>query len=362
MDNLASSITQQFYLLEQTWFGDVVIMTSISLVSWIAWRIVYARIESLVSKTQNRWDDAIVHSLKSPVSVLIWGWPAMVSIRLILQTYLEGSLNWLKTLEILLGVAIVIWIVLRLITNIEDEVLSKEKHDETTVHAIAKVARLAFIIIGIISVMQSLGLSLSGLLTVGGVGGLIAGLAAKDLLSNFFGGLMIYFDRPFKVGDWVRSPDRQIEGTVERIGWRMTIIRTFDKRPLYVPNSVFSNIIVENPSRMLNRRIYENIGLRYDDTKKVDAIISDVKSMLQNHPEIDTNQTLIVNFNSFGASSLDFFVYTFTKTVNWVRFHEVKQDVLLEIMAIIHKHDAEVAYPTQTLKIDAPDAPFLQNT
>lgn len=68
---------------------------------------------------------------------------------------------------------------------------------------------------------------------------------------------MIYFDRPFKVGDWIRSPDRQIEGTVERIGWRMTIIRTFDKRPLYVPNSVFSSIVVENPSRMLNRRIYE---------------------------------------------------------------------------------------------------------
>lgn len=173
--------------------------------------------------------------------------------------------------------------------------------------------------------------------------------------------MMIYFDRPFKVGDWVRSPDRQIEGTVERIGWRMTIIRTFDKRPLYVPNSVFSNIVVENPSRMLNRRIYENIGLRYDDTKKVDAIITDVKSMLQNHPDIDTSQTLIVNFNAFGASSLDFFVYTFTKTVNWVRFHEVKQDVLLEIMAIIHKHDADVAYPTQTLKIDAPDAPFLQS-
>lgn len=74
MDNLASSITQQFHLLEQSWFGDVVIMTSISFVAWIAWRILYGRIETLASKTTNRWDDAIVHALKTPISALIWGW------------------------------------------------------------------------------------------------------------------------------------------------------------------------------------------------------------------------------------------------------------------------------------------------
>ncbi|MFA0698082.1 mechanosensitive ion channel family protein, partial [Vibrio sp. 10N.222.49.C9] len=82
--------------------------------------------------------------------------------------------------------------------------------------------------------------------------------------------------------------------------------------------------------------------------------IEDVHHMLKNHPDIDANQTLIVNFNTFGASSLDFFVYTFTKTVNWVRFHEVKQDVLLQIMQIIHDNDADVAFPTQTLKLDHP--------
>ncbi len=241
---------------------------------------------------------------------------------------------------------------MRLITNVEDYVLEQKTRDETTVQAIAKVARLFFIVIGVLTVMQAFGLSLSGLLTFGGVGGLIVGLAAKDLLSNFFGGLMIYFDRPFKVGDWIRSPDRKIEGTVERIGWRMTSIRTFDKRPLYVPNSVFSNIVVENPSRMLNRRIFETIGLRYDDAEKVPIIIDAVREMLQNHKDIDTRQTLIVNFDSFGASSLNFFIYTFTKTVNWVRYHEVKQDVLLQVMAIIKEHEADIAFPTQTLKLD----------
>jgi MscS family membrane protein len=199
--------------------------------------------------------------------------------------------------------------------------------------------------------LQTLGFSVSGVLAFGGVGGIAVGFAARDLLANFFGGLMVYLDRPFSVGDWVRSPDRDIEGFVEKIGWRLTIIRTFDKRPLYVPNATFASIAVENPSRMSNRRIYETIGVRYDDVDKVESIVSEVKAMLQNHPAIDTNQTLIVNFNKFAASSLDFFIYTFTKTVVWTEYHEVKQDVLLRIADIIAKHGAEVAFPTSTLHI-----------
>ena len=178
------------------------------------------------------------------------------------------------------------------------------------------------------------------------------GFAAKDLLSNFFGGLMLYLDRPFAVGDWIRSPDKNIEGTVENIGWRLTMIRTFNKRPLYVPNSTFASISVENPSRMTHRRIKETIGVRYDDGSKLEAIIEDVREMLRHHNEIDTRQTLMVNFNSFAPSSLDFFIYTFTKTTNWVKYHRVKQDVLFRIMQIIEQHGAEIAFPTSTLHLN----------
>ncbi|SON53208.1 mechanosensitive ion channel family protein [Vibrio tapetis] len=351
MDALISYLRNDIFLVQQSWFSDVLLITGLSFFIWIAWRIIYARIETLTEKTVNKWDDAVIHALKTPISTLIWCWPAISSIGLILQTYVDSNLNWLGSIQMLFSIAIAVWIVFRLVNNIETEMLEQNRHDETTVQAIAKIARLVFALLGLLSIMQSFGLSLSGLLTFGGVGGLIAGLAAKDLLSNFFGGVMVYFDRPFKVGDWIRSPDRQIEGTVERIGWRMKVIRTFDKRPLYVPNSVFSNIVVENPSRMKNRRILETIGLRYDDSEKVAMIIADVKEMLVNHPDIDAKQTLIVNFNSFGPSSLDFFIYTFTKTVNWVKFHEVKQAILLEVMTIIKKHDADIAYPTQTVNI-----------
>ncbi|CAM3093354.1 mechanosensitive ion channel family protein [Vibrio rarus] len=343
-----------FKFTQNTMLNEIILITTLSLISWIAWKILIGHLENIADKTRIVWDDAVLHGVKTPVSTLIWLWPGTVSLGLVLQRYFNHNFDWLSSLKIILLICIVVWALSRVITNFEHQILERQGRDVTTVQAVAKLIRLMVIIIGILTVMQTLGLSLSGLLTFGGVGGLIAGLAAKDLLSNFFGGMMIYFDRPFKVGDWIRSPDRSIEGTVERIGWRMTKIRTFDKRPIYVPNSVFSSIVVENPSRMTNRRIYETIGLRYSDSEQMETIIEQVLHMLKNHPDIDANQTLMVNFNTFGQSSLDFFVYAFTKTVNWATFHEVKQDVLVQIMHIIHANGADVAFPTQTLQIEPP--------
>ncbi|AUI87767.1 mechanosensitive ion channel protein MscS [Vibrio azureus] len=362
MTSWFSEIQQYILANHQQWSSSVLFITVASFFSWVIWRILCSRLTILFEKTPFKWDDMILAAIKTPVSALIWCWPATVSLGIVLQSELDSQVNWLSTLKLLLVICMLVWAVLRLVSNVEAYILAQKNRDETTVQAIAKVFRLFFIVIGVMTIMQAFGLSLSGLLTFGGVGGLIVGLAAKDLLSNFFGGMMIYFDRPFKVGDWIRSPDRQIEGTVERIGWRMTCIRTFEKRPIYVPNSVFSNIVVENPSRMLNRRIYETIGLRYDDAEKIPLIIDAVREMLKQHDDIDSSQTLIVNFNKFGASSLDFFIYTFTKTVNWVRYHEVKQDVLMKVVAIIKAHDADIAFPTQTIKLEPQEvsAPLVQ--
>ncbi|MCF7362178.1 MULTISPECIES: mechanosensitive ion channel family protein [Vibrio] len=357
MNELLTQLQTSQYL--KGWDNSVIFITLASLIAWVIWRFVYNHLSNISEKTKFHWDDLILHALKTPISTLIWCWPATISLGLLLDDNIQSKFSWLATSKKLMLAAVFIWVLIRLAINIEQYLLQDKSRDETTIQAASKVARLIILTIGLLTVMQTLGVSLRGLLTFGGVGGLIVGLAAKDLLSNFFGGLMIYFDRPFKVGEWIRSPDREIEGTVERIGWRMTIIRTFDKRPLYVPNSVFSNIIVENPSRMKNRRIYETIGLRYQDADKMATIVAQVREMLENHEDIDAQQTLIVNFNAFGASSLDFFIYTFTETINWVRFHEVKQDVMLKVMDIIHQNGADIAYPTRTLMIEPKEAPLF---
>jgi len=141
----------------------------------------------------------------------------------------------------------------------------------------------------------------------------------------------------------------------------VTRIRTFDKRPLYVPNSLFTQIVVENPSRMSNRRIKETFGLRYCDMNQVDGIIKDVREMLEQHPDIDQTQTLIVNFNYFNNSSLDFFIYTFTKTTNWILYHQIKQDVLLKVADIVEQNKAQFAFPTRQLHISSEDSREFAN-
>ena len=253
-------------------------------------------------------------------------------------------------------VLVLAWFLNRLIAGSEEELLREdrgrtESADKATVRATAKLARIVLWVTAGLMILQSVGVSISGLLAFGGIGGIAVGFAAKDLLANFFGGLSIYLDRPFTIGDWIRSPDQEIEGTVEDIGWRMTCIRTFDQRPLYVPNAIFSQISIQNPSRMHNRRIYETIGIRYDDAARMKDIVADVRQMLESHDEIDLNKTLIVNFDRFAPSSLDFFVYCFTKTKNWARYHSVKQDVLLKILEIVDRHGAEVAFPTSTVHV-----------
>ena len=164
------------------------------------------------------------------------------------------------------------------------------------------------------------------------------------------------------MGDWIRSPDKEIEGTVEDVGWRLTRIRTFDKRPLYIPNAVFANISVENPSRMTNRRIYETVGIRYSDLTSMGTVVDQVTEMLLQHDDIDNNQTMIVNFNKFSSSSLDFFIYTFTKTTDWVAYHKIKQDVLLQVAGVIEANGAEIAFPTSTVHLETHEQLSLEKS
>lgn len=305
--------------------------------------------------TDNPWDDSLVSALRRPASVLIWVVGISFAAEIIRDNTQVTIFEAVKPIRDVAVIYCIAWFLVRFTKQFEANIASRrDTKDRASVEAVAKLVRISIIISAALVALETLGFSISGVLAFGGIGGIAIGFAAKDLLANFFGGLMIYLDRPFAVGDWIRSPDREIEGTVEEIGWRLTCIRTFDKRPLYLPNATFTTISVENPSRMSHRRIYETVGVRYDDADKVRGIVQDVKKMLMEHEEIDQSQTMIVNFNKFAPSSLDFFIYTFTRTTNWIHYHEVKEDVLLKVMDIIVKHGAEVAFPTSTIHV--PDA------
>ncbi|WP_269618366.1 mechanosensitive ion channel family protein [Zhongshania sp. BJYM1] len=343
---------------EYPWLGDVFLLVLVLLTLNLVLTRLTIHLTKKFASTRNLWDDALLEAAKRPALLMIWAVGGSHILQIIGESSDAEVFSALDSLRAVGVVLIIAWFLVSLVRQIELRLLSDdytakdEPIDQTTVMALGKLVRSAIIIVSALMVLQNLGYSISGVLAFGGIGGIAVGFAAKDLLANFFGGLMVYLDRPFSVGDWIRSPDKNIEGTVENIGWRQTRIRTFDQRPLYVPNATFSQISVENPSRMSNRRIYETIGVRYQDAAVVPEIIIQVKAMLEDHADIDLGKTLIVNFNQYNASSLDFFVYTFTKTTNWVEYHGIKQDVLLKILDIIHGLGADVAFPTTTVKLD----------
>jgi MscS family membrane protein len=341
---------------ENLWYLEIFLVVSATLISAYALHKVMLALIKKAAATQNLWDDAFLEALLRPAKWVVWLVGLSYAAELASQQSSSSLLLLLGPLRKLTFIGLVSWFLVRFIAkaerNLVDPKYAHKPLDITTVVAIGKLLRVSIVITSSLIVLQTLGYSVSGVLAFGGIGGLAVGFAAKDLLANFFGGLMVYLDRPFKVGDWIRSPDKSIEGTVEDIGWRLTRIRTFDKRPLYVPNAIFTQIAVENPSRMSNRRIKETIGIRYDDADKIAVIVSDVEAMLKTHSAIDQRQTLMVNFNTFAASSLDFFIYTFTKTTNWAEYHKIKQDVLLKVLAVIESHGAECAFPTSTVHLN----------
>ena len=325
----------------------------------LIYRIFIGHLAKLAEKSGHMWDDAIVYAGRRPISLLIW-WQGMLMAARVIEPHSDAlgfSSDFLNASQQLGLVVAATWFAFRLVTGFENAfVAEKRKRDEmvdiTTVSVLGRIVRIAVVLTGILTILSILDIPISGFLAAGGVGGIAVGLAARDLLANFFGGFMVFMDRPFSVGDWVRSPDKDIEGTVEEIGWRMTSIRRFDKRPLYVPNATFTSLTVENPSRMTHRRIFEHVGIRYDDFSVVKPIVDGIREMIEGHADIATDQTTMVHFDRFGASSLDIMIYCFTKTTVWTEYHQVRENVLLEIGQIIESNGAEIAFPTRTLKID----------
>ncbi len=361
MKDTMSSLKAFFLNNDAAWVSQVFIVVLVTLLIGYVANIFMRRVLVKFQKTKNMWDDALIISLRRPLQFLIWTVGISFAIEIIYKESGAKIFSAMYPLRDVLVIAIISWFASRFIREVQSNIIDsahrgEKEIDRTTVDALSAILRAAVIITAALITMQTLGFSVGGVLAFGGVGGIAIGFAAKDMLANFFGALMIYFDRPFQIGDWIRSPDKDIEGTVEDIGWRQTRIRTFDKRPLYVPNSVFSTISVENASRMTHRRIKESISLRYEDIGLAGKITGEIKDMLMQNKDIDNDQTLIVNIHQFSPSSVDLLVQACTHATDIMPFYSVKHEIMMKISEIIAANGAQIAYPT-TVQINATPAP-----
>ena len=331
-------------------FQIVAALLVFAVIAHIILSFILKQITKHSDSTKTQIDDHLIRAISAPLKVLIWyGW-LYLSLRELTSEI--QSLGQIVSYISITPVFILTWGILRLISSVENFMLESEgSFDKDSVRLFARLMKILFVFAIILGVAQFYGYAISSILTLGGVGGIVVGFAAKDMLANVFGGLMIQMDKPFSTGDWIRTSDRSIEGVVEKIGWRMTRIRTFSKNPVYVPNGIFATIPIETPSRMTNRQIYEVIGIRYDDIAQMESIIEKVQTLLANNKHIANDQPCRVYFDVFNASSLDFVIWAFSSDTEVGEFKKMKGKLLLDIAQIIADHNAEIAYPTQTLHI-----------
>jgi MscS family membrane protein len=312
-------------------------------------------IELLFVRTKNEFDDNILAAVRRPL-----GWVVnlvAVYFALLILEPPESILTVGTLIMQTVGTVLVAWVVYQFIDVATNSLLARAEEtesemDDQLVPLVRRVVRtILFIIVGI-AIIQQWGYDVTSLIAGLGIGGLAFALAAKPTLSNWFGSVMIFTDRPFKMGDWVRAGIG--EGVVEEVGLRSTKIRTFSDTLITVPNADIATQPVENCSAMKMRRLRTHIGLVYGTTsEQMDQILAAIKQRILDDERID-DDTLKVFFDGFGASSLDVLVQCWMRTTAYDEFMEIKQSLLLDIMALVEEAGSAFAFPSQSVYLESP--------
>ena len=214
---------------------------------------------------------------------------------------------------------------------------------------ILKGIRIIIYVIAGFMVITELGFNLNGLVAGLGIGSVVITLAAQDTAKNLFGGLVIFLDKPFVVGDWI-SVDKY-EGTVEDITFRSTRVRTFENSVVNIPNAVIANDSIINLSRMEKRRNKVNLCLELDTPlEKVQIVQQRIKEMLMQHDDV-IDDTIIVRFDNITDNGINLMVYSYTNSIDYASFLEEKEKINFKIMQILKEENVELAYDTKTVLV-----------
>jgi MscS family membrane protein len=314
--------------------------------------IVVVFLQQLAKKTSTYYDDRIISALKHPLGFIF----IIIGAHLFfLLTFKESEVvqNILGTLV----VYAVFWAILDIVEALRGVIyditskFNKELNKEVG-NFIMAILKILIAAIGLGAILQVWGINVTALVASLGIGGLAFALAAKDTIANLFGSFSLLADKTIRIGEWIIV--NGVEGVVEDIGMRTTKIRSFGKSVITVPNHVIANNPIENFSRRGIRRIKMNIGLTYNTTTdQVTNIVNEIKTMLKTHEGISHNDTLLVNFESFGDSSLNIFIYTFTNTANWESYMKTREEINLRIMKIVEKNGSSFAFPSQSIYVES---------
>jgi len=338
------------------WIASVVILFIV--VAGRRWvlRLFHALAQGLAERTDTPLDNLLLEASEKPAGWLIYILGILAAVHVLnppVTTF--PILPAMDQLGRIASILIGAWFLWRLIDGLAAyftarAVQTESSLDDQLVPFVAKTLKIFIIMTGVLVVAQNMGYSISGLIASLGIGGIAIAMAAKDTIANVFGSIMILVDRPFTVGNWIKTSE--FEGVVEEVGFRSTRIRTFARTLVNVPNSTMANMVIDNIDARSKRRVKMRIGLTYGSSpEQIQAAIDGIEGLLASHVGVDQDLYL-VKFDAFEDSSLSIFLYYFTKTTHWEEYLQVRQEVNMQIMQLLESLKLEFAFPTRTVHLE----------
>jgi MscS family membrane protein len=314
-------------------------------------RYIFPALHKITARTGNYWDDRILDAFLHPLEwmIVITGIFAALNYIPFNDRIDHGVLTVYRSAVIIL----ITWGIYDIASTdflFSEEFKNKYNIDKLLVPLLSRTIRLVVLALAFVILIEEWGYEVSGLIAGLGIGGLAFALAAQHTLSNMFGGIVIISDKPFSIGDWIKTPS--VEGVVEDISFRNTRVRAFDQSLITVPNSTLANEPVTNFTRMGKRRISFNLGLTYNTSRaKLQECVARIKDMLANHKDVHP-ETILVSFNEFNDSSLDIFIYFFTLPTSLAEFLAVRENINFEILAIVEELGISIAFPSRSIYLE----------
>jgi len=314
-------------------------------------KIIINRLKKIAKKTTNKLDDTFVQAMEGPARFF----PIVIGF-FIASYYLEfspESQSFIDNVNKSLITILIFWLIHQFIQPVTyllgglEKILTKE-----LIGWIVKALKILIFILGAAAVLELWGIKIGPIIAGLGLVGVAVALGAQDLFKNLISGILVLVEKRFKVGDWI-VVEEIIEGIVERIGFRSTVVRKFDKSLAIIPNFQFAENAVINISATTNWIISWVITLQYNTTvDQLKKVRDEIEKYITTHKDYKTSLGYAVRVDKFSDSSIDMYIRCFTVTDDWDEWLKVKERLAIEIKQIVEKNNASFAFPSQSIYVE----------
>ena len=314
-------------------------------------KLVVKKLELISKRTTNKLDDTFVKSMEGPARFL----PIVLGVFFAsyYMSFDNESRNFIDNINRTLITILIFWIIHQIIEPISyilsglDKVLTRE-----LIGWIIKSLKILILILGAAAVLELWGIKIGPIIAGLGLFGVAVALGAQDLFKNLISGILVLVEKRFRIGDWI-IVEGIIEGIVEKIGFRSTVIRKFDKSLAIIPNFQFAENAVVNISQKTNWSISWIITLQYDTTiDQLKNIRDEIEVHINKSEDYDQAVGVAVRVDKFSDSSIDMYIRCFTKTNSWTNYLKVKENLAFEIKKIVEDNKAAFAFPSQSIYVE----------